>query len=131
MGGTEGGSKEERHSVARMRSELKWPPLSGNSSKRRVSGEERPRGVAAGGCRRCWDGQAGHLVEVEANAEEDTERVILQFSVIIIDEDIIRGNKVAAVHGNFDSVGNKLSVGELNLYFICQYAFVFSFNDQR
>jgi len=43
---------------------------------------------------------AGYLlVEVDANAVENADFVILYFAVFIIDEDIIRSKKVAAVHG--------------------------------
>jgi len=52
--------------------------------------------------------QCGLLVEVEANAEEDADVVILHFSIFSIDEEIIRGKKVAAVHGESDVVADEV-----------------------
>jgi len=48
------------------------------------------------------------LVEVEANAEEDADVVILQFSIFIIDDEIIRGPKVAAFQSKSDVIAEEV-----------------------
>lgn len=88
------------------------------AGKREKGGEERQssRCSAAEACPQPIpaerDGLRFHAeyrsVEVVANAEEDAEFVILHFIFLTIEEDVIGGNEVAAVHGKGNVVANEV-----------------------